>query len=316
MTLSAAERLLTINNIYRDEIMSKFRSTARRCLLKGLSSISPKMNFAYRYYRVLGRKINLKDPKGFNEKIVWLELNRYKDDPLVIQCSDKYRVREYVEQNGCGETLVRQLGSWEKVSDIPWDELPQSFVLKWNFGAGFNIICADKSKLDIPEACKKLEKWSKEKYWLMYGEMHYSKIPRRIVCEEYLSDLAGENNSSPDDYKLYCINGKVMYILVCSNRKGMHADYVMYDRDWNLLDYTELSRTHKERYVNSKPPAMLEKAIEYSERLSKPFPFVRADWFISDDKLYFGELTFTPCGGVDDDIAEGEWEMGDMLKLN
>lgn len=290
------------------------KDRARRAFLCTLSSISPKLNFKYRYRRMFGRKLNLKNPETFNEKIIWLELNKYHNDPTVIKCCDKYLVRDYVTEHGCGDTLVNRIGSWEKISDIPWDKLPERFVLKWNFGAGFNIICRDKSKLDIKEASKQLEKFGHKKYWLWYGETHYKHVPRRIVCEEYISSLSGLDGQPPDDYKLYCFNGKVEYILLCTNRKGMHADYVMYDKDWNLTDFSKLA-CEKGQSIAVPRPKMLDKAIECSEKLSKDFPFVRVDWYIMEDRIYFGELTFTPCGGLDDDIREGDRIMAELLKI-
>lgn len=113
-----------------------------------LTLISPELNTRIRYRMVFGKKINLDNPQTLNEKILWLKLYRYMKDPLVIQCADKYRVREYVEKCGCGRILNELIGVWESANQIPWEELPNQFALKWNFGFGMNIICSDKKNLD------------------------------------------------------------------------------------------------------------------------------------------------------------------------
>lgn len=148
--------------------------------------ISPRWNTQMRYKSAFGKKLDLNNPQTLNEKVLWLKLNTYYKNPLVIQCADKFAVRQYVTDCGCEEILIPLIGAWEEPEQIPWDELPESFVLKWNFGAGMNIVCTDKSQLDREKTIKQLKKWGKCKYWLPHSEMQYKYIPRKIVCEELL----------------------------------------------------------------------------------------------------------------------------------
>ncbi|MGI5977067.1 MAG: ATP-grasp fold amidoligase family protein [Candidatus Limivicinus sp.] len=150
--------------------------------------ISPKLNTKIRYKQFFEKKLDLNNPKTLNEKILWLKLNRYMKDPLVIQCADKYRVREYVRKCGCGEILNDLIGVYNKVEEIPWEKLPNEFVLKWNFGCGMNIICTNKSLMDKDEVFKQMREWEKDKYWLTYSEMQYKYMPKKILCERLLKD--------------------------------------------------------------------------------------------------------------------------------
>lgn len=150
-----------------------------------LTIISPVINSKYQYKRVFGKKLNLKQPCTFNEKLIWLKLNTYYKNPLIIQCADKYAARNYIEKCGYAGILNELYGVYERVSDIPWDDLPDKFVLKWNFGCGFNIICTDKSKLNIAEAKSQLKKWGRKKPYLQYSEMQYKGIKKKIICERY-----------------------------------------------------------------------------------------------------------------------------------
>ena len=108
------------------------------------------------------------------------------NDPLVIQCADKLRVREYVKQCGCEDILIDLYGVYNSVDEIDWETLPNEFVLKWNFGAGYNIICTNKAELDKDETLRILRKWGKSRYWLTHSEMQYKKIPKKIICERLL----------------------------------------------------------------------------------------------------------------------------------
>ena len=128
--------------------------------------LSPELNTRLHFREKFGRKLNLNHPNTFNEKLLWLKLKRYNNDPLVIQCADKYRVREYVEQCGCGHILNELYDVYDSAEEISWEKLPSQFVLKWNFGAGMNIVCSDKSKLNQDEVIGQLKRWGKCKYWL------------------------------------------------------------------------------------------------------------------------------------------------------
>ena len=77
---------------------------------------------------------------------MWLKLKKYANNPLVRQCADKFAVREYIEQCGLGHILNDLIGAWDRPEDIDWNALPNRFVIKCNHGAGYNLVCKDKSK--------------------------------------------------------------------------------------------------------------------------------------------------------------------------
>ena len=187
-----------------------FRST--------LTRISPRLNTEIVYFFKFKRPINLKNPKTLDEKIQWLKLNTYLNNPLVKQCADKYKVRNYVKECGCEEILNELYGSYNTVDEIPWDKLPNSFVIKWNFGCGQNLIVKDKSKLIIEEAKQQLRNWYNlhNTYYLYYSEMQYQGIPPKLICEKLIET---EDGGLPVDYKLYCFNGKAGSKICCNNNR-------------------------------------------------------------------------------------------------
>lgn len=150
----------------------------------------------------------------------------------------------------------------------------------------------------------------KEEYWKLRAEVNYKYIPKKIVIEEYVD--GGKNGL--EDYKFFCFYGKVECILYCCERKNGHAKYFYLDKNWNLLPYSTDFFQMKD-IVNIPKPRLLEKAIEYAELLSKEFPFVRTDLYILEDKILFGELTFTPTAALDTDLYEGDLELGKLLQI-
>lgn len=164
-----------------------FKQKIARGFRYSLTAVSPKLNTKFCYYMKYHKKLDLNNPKTLNEKILWLKLNRYMENPLVIKCADKYAVRDYVKECGCEDILNPLIGAYDTASEIPWDELPDQFVLKWNFGAGMNIICVNKNDFNKDEVFHQLDVWGKKRPWLGYSEMQYKYAPKKIVCEKLIN---------------------------------------------------------------------------------------------------------------------------------
>ena len=261
-----------------------------------LTIISPALNTKVRYKKIFGRKLDLENPQTLNEKILKMKLESYATDPLIRKCADKYAVRSYVKESGVGEILVPLIASYDKVDEIEWKKLPNSFVMKWNYGCGFNIVCLDKEKADVLELKNQMKKWSKVRYYLPYSEMQYKGVQKKIIVEKYLKPQHGK---LPDDYKVYCFNGKAMYVMLCVGRENGHAKYLYYDRNFQFMrDFSYDGIDMPEDFELEKPEGY-GALFFYAEKLSAPFKFVRADFYLVDGQVYFGELTFTPSAGLD-----------------
>ncbi|MEI7824384.1 MAG: ATP-grasp fold amidoligase family protein [Chlorobiaceae bacterium] len=265
----------------------------------------------YRYKLCTGKSLDYKIPKTYNDKFFWLNL--YWRHPLKTQCADKYSMREYVQQKSLGHILPILFGTYENSSEIDFDFLPEKFVLKCTHGCGFNIICENKAFLDKNKAKSQLDQWLEIDFGKVYGELHYSGIKPRIICEEYLDNLDGE---SLCDYKVFCFNGKVHCTLVCQDRHALDqiTKFDYYDREWKTkLPYIKSSLL-ADRNV-SKPDAY-DKIINAAEMLSQPFPFVRMDFYCIKGKAILGEMTFTPSACVSQDLTEiAQHQLGELIML-
>jgi hypothetical protein len=124
--------------------------------------------------------------------------------------------------------------------------------------------------------------------------------------------IASDEGIMPNDYKIYCFNGKARIILVCSEREES-LKLTFFDVNWNELNYgTEAFKATKP----VKKPKHLNKMLEYAEKLAQPFKFVRVDFYEEEDKILFGELTFTPARCSAEYYNNlGNKELGQMLDL-
>lgn len=286
------------------------RRTAARGFYAALSYISPRLNTKLLFRRKFGRPCNLTEPKTLNEKLLKLKLERYGTDPVVRQCADKYRVREFVRQRGCGEYLNGLIAVYDRPEDIDWRSLPQRFAVKWNFGCGYNIICSDKDGLDIPNTIRKLKKWGREPFWAYYSELQYRKIDKKIIVEEY---LGAEDGALPEDYKFYCFNGRAHCVMLCEGRSEGWPKFYFFDKNFRLLRINRDSAAAPAGFELPKPEG-LDEAFSVAERLSAGFPFVRVDLYLTDKGVRFGEMTFTPAAALDNKrLPETDLLFGSMI---
>lgn len=252
------------------------------------------------YFKLnLHRKCNLEKPQYLNDKLQWMKFN-YRF-PLQTIVSDKYAVREYVSAKIGDEYLIPLLGVWDKFEDIDFNKLPNQFVLKCNHDSGGLAICKDKREFNITEAKKKIVKSLKTNFYWIGREYQYKNIVPKIICEKYIT----ENGQVPEDYKIYCFNGKPDAILVCKGRfsEGSHkAQYYYYDHDWNFLPYNKGDTMENDPQIRK--PENLDKMLEIAKELSKDFIFARIDLYNIKGKIYFGEITLSPNSGFDPDITE------------
>lgn len=261
------------------------------------------------YQRRVGKIPNLENPKLFTEKINYLKL--YYHDELITTCCDKFAVKSYIEEVLGKKYVIPNIAVWKDSSEINFDELPNSFVLKVNWSSGYNILIADKKRISVLE--KKLIK-RQLNYWLKpesnsyYDSFNwgYKNVKPLVYAEEYL-DIPDEH----DEYKLFCFNGKVKFALienfdhnvnnrVCVDVEGKELEFCFGYQD-------KISVNIDYRY---------EEMIRLAEQLAMPFLFVRIDFLVNKNQIYVGEMTFYSGGGFSY-IHPQEWnkKLGDLIDL-
>lgn len=273
--------------------------------------ISDKAYLSKEYFDHFGRNIDWENPKSFTEKLNWLKLN--DRNPLYHILTDKYLVKDYVRQRIGYEHIIPTLGVWDSFDDIKWGALPNKFVLKCNHDSGSVIICRDKSCFDYEYAKLKLN-WALSHDWYYFESRQwaYKGIKRKIIAEPLMED---KENDALMDYKFFCFNGepKVMYM---SRDTSTTPTTDFYDMDFNHLPFRMKDPNSSADNILTSPPNKFQEMKEFSRTLSAGFPHVRVDFYVINNKIYFGELTFYHCGGMAK-ITPEEWDyrLGDMLQL-
>lgn len=264
------------------------------------------------YKGVFGRKLNLDAPELFTEKIQWLKLHDRK--VRYVELVDKVKAKEYVKKWIDESIIIPTLGVWDSFEDIPFEFLPDQFVLKCNHDSGSVVICKNKSTFHVESARKKLENGLKKNAFFWGREWPYKYVEKKIIAEEYLED----NNkllSDLTDYKIYCFNGKPTYCQVITNRSTSEKiDF--FDMEWRHQPFVGLTPGISNSVDVIKRPYNLERMRAYSAQLSKETYFCRVDFYEVNNKLYFGEITFYPKAGFGI-FTPSDWDLklGQMIHL-
>lgn len=278
-----------------------------------LTYINPVWHIKLRYLAYYKKAFPDKKPKTFVDKLIWLRIHYYNNSKFVEACADKLKVRDYVKAVGCGKYLNDLHGVYDSVNDVPWDSLPEQFAIKWNFGSGYNIICKDKKQLDIHQVKESMRVWGEQKYWVPNAEMQYKNCPQKILVEKYLGDAEG---ALPYDYKLYCFNGKCRAIMYVTGRENViEREKCFFSPEWDYLGQVRAGFPDPTEPIPA--PKTLTEMIACAEKLSKNIPFVRIDLFEYDNRIYFGEMTFTPTSGFNvPSIPIENRDMGEYIDLS
>lgn len=273
---------------------------------------SPKKVAEKLYIQNFGRAIDWANPKELNEKIRWMQF--YSDTSLWPILADKYLVRDFVKEKGMGHILVPLYGVWENVNEINFHDLPNSFVMKTNHGCGDVYIVKDKNEYDLDKMKKGLRKSLSKVYGWKAAEIHYYKIPSRIIAEKLLSNDCAQS-SSIVDYKFYCFYGKPFCCGVFYDRGASH-NASFYDMNWQRHDDWRSEKLSGMQVKQFEKPITFDKMKEACMTLGSELPFVRLDFYESEGNLYFGEFTLTPSqldgGSLNHTLLK---KMGEMLVL-
>ena len=264
-----------------------------------------------RYRKLFNIPLSLRNPQKFTEKMQWLKL--HDRNPVYHQLVDKYEVKPIVANIIGDEYIIKTLGVWDRYEDIDFDALPNQFVLKCTHDSASFTVCLDKSKFDKSKhAWKYNEVYMKRDYYHFENKQWvYKGIKPRIIAEKYVED---DRYESLSDYKLYCFNGIAKGVYVTINR-FTNLSVSMYDMDWNLMPFEHIHPNQGEKVDK---PKNLELMKELAEKVAKYIdnPFVRVDFYEVKGKVYFGEITFYPEGGMCYFKPENwDYVLGSWLKL-
>lgn len=225
--------------------------------------------------------------KTIQEKMIWLNVNNLSEQK--INCTDKILVKEYAKSILNKDICPKTYKIYDNIDDIDISKLPNKFILKINNGCAKNIFCYNKKKFNLEKYKDTLKIWLNKIPGINTHEYQYTAIKPKLFTEEL---LINNKHESLIDYRFWCFNNSVKFIAInCGH--GWGGQYFV-DRDFNKINIYNSAHPFKDNEF--KKPNNFNEMIDISEKLSKPFKFVRVDLYNINEKIYLGEMTFSPSG--------------------
>jgi len=296
------------------KIIDKFLWIIRMTIRYPLVFLLPDVLYLKQQYRrKMRRKLNLKKPVLYSEKVQWLKL--YDRRPEYSKLVDKYEVRKYIAQTIGERYLIPNYGVWTHFDEIPFDTLPNEFVLKCTHDCGSVYICKDKSRLDLTELRKRFRKYLAVNCYYQRKEWVYKNIRPCIIAEKLMIDESGVQLK---DYKIYCFNGEPKIVNIIFDRfttgTGGKKEY-FFSPQWEYQPVGSGGHPNDPN-VKIQKPKCLEEMLNLARKLSAGKIHVRVDFYVAADKIYFGELTFYSCAGYERfDPPQWDKTFGDWMTL-
>lgn len=298
-------KIKTLCNLIRDNPKQISRAISENLAYSKAARFLPDAVFLRIRFRLdVGKRLSLRNPKTFNEKLQWIKLHDRR--PEYNTMVDKYEAKKYVAEKIGSEYIIPTLGVWDNFDEIDFDALPNQFVLKCTHDSGSVVICNHKASFDMQKAKQRLQKKLQSNMFWYGREWPYKDLKPRIICEKYMED---ESGTELKDYKVMCFNGEPKLIQIHRGRFENHTQD-FYDTEWNKIDMDQGCSCSD---VVMPKPEFLEQMLSLSAKLAAGIPHVRVDWYYAESRLYFGELTFFDASGFDGfqpeeyDFLLGSW---------
>ena len=306
--MSKLKTFIKLWNSDRKKVYSAFIHNVSKTSFSHL--ISDKLFLKMQYKATFGKKLDLKNPKTYNEKLQWLKL--YNRKTIYTEMVDKYEAKKYVSELIGEEYIIPTLGVWDNFDDIDFDKLPDKFVIKCTHDSGSVVICRDKNTFDLDKAKTKINKSLKRSLFWHGREWPYKNLKPRIIAEQYLED---EFSKELSDYKFYCFNGEPRILYVSRGLENHETARISFvTLDW---EQAPVKRGDFKSFEQLPPkPKTFDLMMELAKKLSENIPFLRVDFYDINGQLYFGELTFFPGAGFTV-LEPEEWDytLGNWIRL-
>lgn len=269
-----------------------------------------KIYLKIRYRITFHKKLNLLEPRTYNEKIQWMKI--YDRNSLYTTLVDKYEVKKYVSDIIGEDHVIPTLAVWNNEEEIDIEELPDQFVLKCTHDSGSVLICRDKSSFDLQSAKKHFKKCLNTSSFKGGREWAYKDVAHRIIAEPYLED---ESSTDLKDYKFFCFDGKVKALFIATDR-GVEGTDVKFDFFDENFVHLSLKHGHENASIIPTKPDNFDDMKIIASKLSSGMRHARVDLYNLNGKIYFGEITFYHhCGFVPFTPDSWDYKFGDWLNI-
>ena len=267
------------------------------------------------FYKRTGYPLSLSAPTTFHHKLTWLKIQR--PPKLFVPAVDKSTAKElalsWAQQLGLPLTAAKTLAVVDDPDCIPWDALPDCFVLKATHRSGANRFIDQREGVDRVALAKVCREWLDYPYGVYKHEWAYWDVPRKLLIEEVIETPDG---SELLDYKFHMSRGNCLMIQVNSGFRSESRRRMIFLPPWEPQDVNWL---YPRPDAVPPRPENLSEMLEIAREFSREFPYIRIDLYSvvgEVNRVLFGEFTFFPGSGSEPvDPFEFDLSLGGRLNL-
>jgi hypothetical protein len=266
-----------------------------------------------------------------NTSIIYREKNtfnyfvnslKYKHLEKKIKLADKYYARKFIQNNFSNISVFPLLYSTSNPKDLLKLTINQKCVVKASNGSGFNQIVDNINEKNRHQLYLKSKKWLQTDYrngplyrlTEVFNEPQYQKhkdVQRMVLVEKYMGKI--------NDIKFHMAYGKILFIQMQFDRSYNSLGISktknnLYDKNWKLLPFLR-SGTENTKYEVDRPKnlnQMINFCYQFYQKTK--IEYVRIDLYEIEDKIYFGEFTFTPFGSFAHFSDNYNYKLYNMVK--
>lgn len=258
--------------------------------------LGPERTLKLLYLLKQQRFLSINNPKRLSEKIIYRRLYPQKVFSIL---SDKAFVRDYVREKIGEEFLVPVYQISERLTREIWDNLPNAFIIKTNHGAGFNYIVKNKYSEEFEKVINIINSWLEIDFSKIHFEMHYQDIKPKIIIEKLLIN----NGEDLRDYKVHVFNNPNnqscrCFVQIISDRNSLGPQKRLWlSEDLSLAPFQQKGYPLLDNSIIQEDKKSLSEVMHLARKLTSKMHYCRVDFYIADNQIFFGEMTFTPHGG-------------------
>lgn len=265
------------------------------------------------FYKHVGYWPDVCHPKTKHEKFLWRKI--FDRNPMYRLVTDKLAVRQFIKTRCPGLAMSEIVWIGASPEQIPDSMLQCGIIIKVNNGSGRNIFIND-APVDRTKVNKLIGKWLQRPFRARHGEWAYSKIHPYVFIEKMIQTRDGQQFV---DMCCHTLMGKCVLVTLDKDTKQENECVGVFDPEGNRLPVyfrsSSKSTAFKQLPEDFPIPTTFTEAVRYAESIARDFDYIRVDFMLSGDNLYFCECTIFPMGGfsvvsggVDDEIS-GAWDL-------
>jgi TupA-like ATPgrasp/Protein of unknown function (DUF707) len=178
--------------------------------------------------------------------------------------------------------------------DLQEGDLDPTCIIKASHASRRNINIRPNATYDVEFLREMLTEFSSS-YYDYLQESQYKYVKPRFFVEEKIVDYCNGQTGNAITFMIYCIHGKPYTLIIMELEQDRYRHFDIGDD--NTVKRMNIPGPIDHDFIVPNQE-VLTRMFDVARILSKPFEFVRVDFYLgADGKLYFSEFTFTPHAG-------------------